>query len=1199
MKFRAYFSPIYHWARGIFRLLTAKTKVIMPAFRPRFFIKFATAILLIFSVSAHAALLGQKITITKRNAPLKEILKEIEKQSGYSFFFSDKDIRMGHNVSLAVKNGDLRDVLNQCFEGQTLTYEIVNNTVVVKQRANASPEMMPSSAAARIKVSGKVVDETGQALPGATVVVKGSNVATVTDENGNYSIDCKPTDILVVSFIGYKTAEAAVEGKNTLNVILKLNVNQLQEQVITAYGSVKKDLYTGAAAQVNRDFFDKRPLNSIANALVGAAPGIQTTLSGGAPNSGAAIRLRGFGSISASSSPLYVVDGVPYDGSISSLDPADIENISVLKDATSAALYGSRGANGVIVITTRKGNKYKPTLSFTANYGVVRRGLPEYDRVNAFQYVPLMWESYRNSMVYGDDPIPLEDASKIASGLYPRFTSGANAGKQNYNGTAYSDISQLLGMNPFNVPGDQLVDENGMMNPNARLLYPEDLNWSDAAENGGRSRQNYQLAYSGGSDKSTYYGSFGYTDMKGYLISSNMKRFNGRVNLDVTPTTWFKTGLNVAGTYVKENEDNSSSNTGYVNPFYFSRYIAPIYPVHAHNDDGTYVLDVNGKPAYDLGEDRPFATGRNAVYENLLNARIQNRTFLSGRTFGEVTFAPFLKLRTNFSADIQSNFQQNYDNKIIGDGSPAGRSTRYSDRTLSYTFNQLLYFDKKWNKHGVSAMAGHENYSLTYNYLSGNKQGQIVDGISELPNFSTINSTTSYQDSKAIESYLGKVSYDYDGKYIVTGSIRRDGNSKFSPDVRWATFWSLGGAWNIHREEFFNANFVDYLRLRASYGKIGNDGGISYYAYQSFYNLGRNNATEPGFVQGTLGNNQLTWESNNSFDLGVEFSFFKGRLSGLVDYFDRKTSGLIFDVPQPLSNGGTTSGEFSISQNVGNMYNRGVELQLTGEVVKTNDINYSITLNATTFKNEITKMPVGQEKIINGTKQLSAGHSIYDYYLRHYYGVDPDNGDALYIAETYDPDDPGTTKIITNKNGGQDTVTSSVSNAKLMYVGESSIPKVYGSMQHQVSYKGLTLSVLLTYQLGGKVYDGSYASLMHAGTYGTIFSTDILKRWQKPGDITDVPRLDNKRISDFSAASDRWLTKASFMNINNITLSYDLPARWLSRINATRASIYVSGENLHMFSARKGMNVNGEFSGTTSNSYTYNRIMTMGVNLNF
>ncbi|MBN9295549.1 MAG: TonB-dependent receptor [Filimonas sp.] len=1163
--------------------------------------KLTAIMLLLGCFCANARGISQTVTLSKDATSLKAIFHDIEAQTGYQFFFSDNDLKTAGKISIHVNKASLAEALQHCFTGSSLDYKIIGKTVVV--RIKEQPEKTTGAQVfnyayvKEIVINGTITNEDGLPLEGALVAVKGKSAKTTSDKSGAFTIRCALNDVLQISYIGYRSKEIPVINENNITVQLATMSKELEETVVVAYGKVKKNVYTGAAAQINSAVFENRPLDNVNNAIVGAAPGIQTTTSGGAPGSGPSIRLRGFGSYSASSAPLYVVDGAPYDGAISALNPADVASISVLKDASTSALYGSRAANGVIIITTKNGKSSKNKLSFRGSTGIVRRGLSEYDRVNAYDYYPLMWEAYKNSLVYGSAAIPSDDAAKLASGLYPRNTSGL----QVYNGGAYSDISQLLVYNPFNVGSTSIVDVNGKMNPSAQLLYGDDLDWSKAAEQGGRSRQDYQMSFGGGGDNADYYGSFGYTSTKGYLIKSDMKRYNGRINVTARPTTWFKTGINMAGSVVKANQDNTGSNTGIVNPFYFSRYAAPIYPVYLHDaTTGAYILDANGNKQYDIGNGRPYNAGRNAIQENLLNDRVSNRNLLNGRGFAEVSFLKNFKATVNMSVDLQNDLEQDYDNTIVGDGAPAGRAKRYTEKTLSYTFNQLVGYTNGWGKHHVDVLAGHETYDLTYNYLYGYKQGQIVDGITELPNFSTINSVTSQTDRKKIESYLSRASYDFDGKYALSASFRRDGNSKFAPDVRWANFWSVGGAWNITQERFMKpVTVLNQLKLRASYGKVGNDGGIDYYAYQAFYNLGRNNAAEPGFIQGTLSNYELTWESNNSLDIGVDFSLLNNRLSGSIDYFNRQSSGMIFSVPQPLSNGGTTSGGYTVNTNVGNMYNRGIEVQLVGQIVKTKDFSYTLTTNFTTFRNRITKMPDGQPNIINGTKQLSVGHSIYDFYLRHFYGVDQNTGEALYTALSYDPANPGTTRIIAKGDGTQDTVTSTIGNAKYSYVGASSIPKFYGSISNEFTYKNFTLSFLLTYQVGGKVFDGSYADLMSGGKYGTALSTDALRRWQKPGDVTDVPRMDNARMSDFGGTSDRWLTNGSYLNINNVMLSYRIPRKWLSRITARDASIYVSGENLHLFSARKGMNVMETFSGTTSNSYSYNRIMTVGLNLNF
>jgi TonB-linked SusC/RagA family outer membrane protein len=1022
----------------------------------------------------------------------------------------------------------------------------------------------------------------GLPMPSVSIKVKGTNVVSQTGSNGTYSIKvpANGSPVLVFTYIGYASQEINVGNRTTVNLTLAPDQNQLSEVLIVAYGTANKNTYTGSSAQINSDDFKNRPITNVMSAVAGSAPGIQATTSSGAPGSTPGIRIRGFGSISASNDALYVVDGSVFDGSISNIDPADIESVSLLKDAATAALYGSRAGNGVVLITTKKGKAGRQTLNFKANTGWVSRGLPEYERVDALQYYPLMWEVQRNTLAYGSARIPLDIAGGIAAG---NITT--------YNGSRYSGIKSLLGYNPFNVADNQIVSADGVLNPAASLLYAEDLDWADQAMQGGKKRQNYAMSYSGGSEKSDYFGSLGYTNDEGYLINSSLKRFNGRLNLNTQPVTWFSTGLNLNGTYSKSRYDNADGGTSFINPFYISRMIAPIYPVHLHDANGGLVLDANGQPQYDFGDGRPFASGRHTIYENLNDRQNQVRGAIGARTFGSVHILPGLKATARLSFDFQDTQDRTYDNPNVGDGAPSGRAYQYLYRTTSYTFSQLAEYNKRFDKHNLQVLAGHENYGYKYNYLSGSRSGIIVDGITELVNFATVLGTTSYEDNATIESYLSRVSYDYDSKYLFSGSFRRDGNSKFSPSVRWANFWSVSGGWNINRESFFKASWVDQLKLRASYGVLGNDGGLGYYPYQALYDLGRNNQTEAGIIQRSLSNPDLTWETSKNFDAGVDFSLFGGRLGGSVEYFKRKTDGLIFQVQQPLSNGGSyNDGNFTIPTNIGNLYNSGGELTLTGQIVKGRAFSYTTTLNLTSFKNKITKMPENSPLIQDGTKGYSVGHSIYDFYLRDYYGVDPENGNALYKTDIQ----TNNTKII-----GQDTVTSVLGEANYRYTGDSAIPDLYGSMTHTFGYKNFSLNVQFNFQTGGKVYDGAYAALMHGGNYGTALHVDALNRWQNPGDITNVPRLDNGQVANFAGQSSRFLVDASYFQLNSVTLNYDLPKNWMTAIKAQSASIYVSGENLALASKRKGMFPGTSFNGTVGNNYNFSRTISVGVNVNF
>lgn len=1054
-------------------------------------------------------------------------------------------------------------------------------------------------------VTGKVTDvANGQPLSGVSITVKGSKTGTTTDGEGNFRLQLPAgARTLVASFLGYGTKEMAIGAGSMLNLALTRQESDLDEVVVVAYGTVKKGEYTGSTAQVSAKDIQNRPITNVTNALVGSAPGIQTTSSSGQPGSGPAIRLRGFGSITASSAPLIVVDGSPYAGGLANINPEDVESISTLKDASAAALYGSRGGNGVIMVTTKRGRKNRNTLQFKVTQGSTSRAVPEYDQVGAFDYYPLMWESFRNVLQFTNN-IPKADASGLASGTYPRFTSGANTGRQIYGTGAYDDVFRLLGgYNPFRgVSPTQIVLPDGTLNPSASsLIYTsDDLDWFKAFYRNG-SRADYALTFSGGNDKSDYYGSFGYTNEKGFVTRSELGRFSGRMNINTQPTKWFRTGTNLSASVVKS---KFPAEGGIVNPFSFARGMGPIYPVHAINPaTGERIQDALGN-TYDYGNIpavgfRPVNQGRHAIYENMLNKAQWNRNILSTRSYADIIFNKDLKFTTNIQYDVQDYQEEGFENRFIGDGAPSGRASRDISKTQSYTFNQLLSYNRKFGRHNVGALVGHENYWLQVNGFNGFKVDQLFnDGNTEFPNFATISSLSSQTDVHTIESYLSKLNYDFDGKYFLSGALRRDGNSRFYKDVRWADFWSVGAAWRLDRESFFKVSWVDELKLRGSYGSTGIEAGIGYYPYQGLYALGFNNNTAGGVLQNALPNYDLTWEASNSFDLGVDFSLFKNRLSGTIEVFDRQSKDLIFNVPQPLSNGGTTGGGFSVAQNIGNMYNRGIEVSITGEIVRSKDFSWSTTLNATHFQNQVTKMPALVPEIISFPHQLKEGRSRYDYFMRDFYGVDPTDGAALYRnVLTYNPTN---SRIFDNAKGGKDTVTTLYSNARQVYLDKSSIPDVYGSIINNFRFKGLTLSFMFTYQIGGYAFDNGYAGLMNAGSqYGGSLHKDQLLRWRNPGDITNVPRMQNDQGTNFAGSSSRFLISASHIWLNNVNLSYDLPKSVLDKIGSSAARVFVSGESLWLFAQRTGMLVNQSYDGQNSNTYPPARVVTAGLSVNF
>lgn len=1027
-----------------------------------------------------------------------------------------------------------------------------------------------TSFAQETTVTGKVTAEDGSTLPGVTVSIKGTTKGTNTDAKGNFRISVPSNSRLMFSYVGFATEEINIGNRSTINVNLIPSAENLTEVVVTSFGTAKKTSFTGSAARLGAENLGPRPITNIGQALAGIAAGVQATAGSGQPGTAPAIRIRGFGSISSSNDPLYVVDGVPYSASIANLNNDDIESITVLKDAASTALYGARAANGVVVVTTKKGVKGKNTINVKYTKGFNSRALPEYDRVGPAEYYPLMWEANRNNFAYrATSPVALATA----------------------NANASSGLGAIVGYNVYNVPFAQLVSTDGKLNPNASLIYSaDDLNWEKPLTRQGN-REEININFSGSNEKSDYFLSMSYLNDKGFLIRSDYDRFTARLSVNNQIKSWIKVGTNLSSTIISSNQADADGSTNFVNPFFFSRGMAPIYPVYAYDpaNPSSFIINEDGSKRYDFGNlsalglpNRPQNGGRHAVAETELNQNFFRRNVFGGRGYADITFLKDFKFTANVGVDLTNVNSIVYGNPIVGDGAPAGRASNDFENITSYNLSQLLNYNKTLDKHTISVLLGHENYSEKDNRLRGSRSNQILDGNYELLNFTTTTNLDSRMRDRKVEGYFARLNYDFEDKYFLSLSARRDGSSKFYKDSRWGNFYSISGAWRLDQEAFMKElPVISTLKLRGSYGQTGNDGDIDRYAWQPLFALGFNNALEAGTVQSSLGNTALEWESSNAFDVAMEFGLFKNRITGTLEYFDRQSSNLIFDVPLPLSAGITTQ-----TRNIGTMYNRGVELELGIDVLRVKDFNWHIDLNATSIKNQITKMPAESPEIISGTKKLKQGQSLYDFWLREYKGVNPSTGEALYRAVSYVP----ASSFITEKG---DTLTTNVSNARFRYSG-TAIPDLTGSFTNSIKYKGFSLSALMIYQIGGKIYDDAYASLMGTG-YHNAKHVDILKRWQNPGDITDIPRMDAGRTTDFNAASDRWLIDASFLNIRSITLGYAIPKTIAQKLHLENAQVYVSGENFFMSSRRSGMNVQQNFGGVTSNVYSAAKSLVLGI----
>ncbi|KQM65232.1 hypothetical protein ASE74_10215 [Pedobacter sp. Leaf216] len=1018
-------------------------------------------------------------------------------------------------------------------------------------------------------------------LPGVSVKAVGSQAVAITGGDGKYSLRISSSVTAIqFSYIGFSSKTVNITSSSILNVGLAPDSKSLADVVVVAYGTQKKESITGSVSSISAKDLEKRTVTNITASLQGSAPGISVLASNGQPGNSSGIRIRGFGSYSSSNNPLIVLDGAVYDGNIGDINQNDVESISVLKDASSSALYGSRGANGVIIVTTKRGKSAEPAINVNFSQGWSTRGIPEYERLDAAQYYPAVWQAIKNNLMFSASPV-LSDAAAATK--------------------ASADVFTNLVYNPFNVPGGQVVGTDGKLNPNASLLY-DDFNWYAPLERTGK-RTDANVSTAGKSDKTDYFVSLGYLKDSGFILKSDFERFNARVNVNTKLRSWLKTGLNLSGAMSDANtaSDASTGNgSSFVNPFSFARGIGPIYPVHAFNAAGEPIANsLTGEQWYDYGihpgaVNRPSGAspGRNVVYETMLNDNAYKRSQLSARSYIEVKFLKDFTFTPTISMDLRNNNVDQFQNPIVGDGAGSnGYKFQSNAVTKSYTFNQILSYNKTIGKHAISVLAGHENYYFKYRIFQADRTNMVARGNTEFANFVTSSSSYGREDNDRIESYLSKVSYSYDDKYFIDGSLRRDGSSRFSADQRWGTFFSAGATWAIKKENFLKeVSWLDDLRLKVSYGQVGNNalldgnGNNRYYGDRAFFDLGSNSNTEGGVLLASIATPNLTWEKQNTLNTGVSFAFFGRRLYGELEYYNKQVDDLIFSVPQPLSAAVT-----SVYRNIGAMYNRGVELQLGGDIIREQNFTWGLITNWSIFKNKITKLPAETPTIISGTKKREVGHGIYDYWLRQYAGVDPNDGAALYI-----PADGTLPANIRTVNGVQYVTNQSF--AKFDYSG-TAIPDLMGSFVNTFSYKNLSLSFMVNYQVGGKAYDSIYQGLMSTGSYGGALHQDILNSWTPANNTSNIPRADFGATANTNATSNRWLIDASYWSLRNVNLSYNLPKAWLNKIKVPSARVFATGENLYLHSKRKGLNPSESFDGLNSNVYPQSRNFSLGINL--
>jgi len=1050
-------------------------------------------------------------------------------------------------------------------------------------------------------VTGVVTDKLGP-LPGANVVVKGTTNGVQTDFDGKYSIKAKSGDVLEVSFTGYDKKSITVGAANSYNVVLSEGV-ALEEVVVVGYSKTTKERFTGTAAKVSVENVEAKTVSNVSQALRGEVAGVTVVSGSGAPGSDATIRIRGFGSVNGNRDPLYVVDGAPYSSDVSAINPADIESMVVLKDAAATSIYGSRGANGVILITTKQGKSGKSTISVDFRSSINTLMLPNYDVISSPEdYIETAWSSLRTK-----------------GALLGQADPATWASNNLYAGTEGIDPAY----NIWNVNGAQLIDPaTGRVASGVSRRY-NPTSWSDAAFGTGyRSETNVQ--FSGGNDKTRYAASFGYLDDQGYTIKSNYNRYSVRLNLEHKVKDWLKLSGNMA--YTGARYTNSSSDEGSAgssgNIFALTNTTPAIYDVYLRDTNGELVADpIFGGFQYDYGN-VPYVrrawNSTNGIADARYDlSRTDGTTFLGNFNIG-IDITKDLSFETRYSGQYQQFDGANRNNQFYGGWVTAGGLLSISsDRVTNQNFLQLLRYGKTFGNHGIEAFVAHESTEWRRDFFSAAASRAILPNTLDLAQYTTpFGRATSWSRGYTLDSYFSQFNYDYNKKYFLTASARRDGSSRFKNN-KWGTFWSVGAGWVASKESFMsNVKWIDYLKLKASYGWIGDQGTNLQYGWQ----LSAINQTVDGsysFTESsTQANPDLTWETSKIAQVGFESSLFNDYIKLDVDYYVKNTEDLFFTQALPPSSGFT-----SVQINDGQLRNSGLEFDLDAKIVKgksSEDFRLSVGVNGEMLSNKITQMPTdrftGEKKVWDAG--LAEGRSLFDWFMREWAGVDPATGAGmwnLYYDDAngngvFDSSDAPIGNMALYMDANPDaviksTTTTNYAQATQKFVGKSAIPKIRGAFRINSGYKNFDLTAQFSYNLGGHVFDTGYAQLMDNGDLigANNWHKDIKDAWKQPGDVTNVPRLSSGFAADtqFNATSTRFLTKADFISLNNVKIGYTFPESFVSRMSLSKLNVYVSGDNLMIISARNGLNPTTLISSSNSGIYMPMTTFSFGAKVEF
>lgn len=1040
------------------------------------------------------------------------------------------------------------------------------------------------------QITGTVTSaDDGMGMPGVSVVIKGTTSGTSSDIDGKYVLEVKSSDVLLFSFVGMVSQEILIGTQTVINVTLEAQTIGMDEVIVVAYGSQSRNSLTGSVSVIGKEQTENATYSNPVKSLEGLVSGMRVIQADGQPGSDPIIRIRGFGSINADSQPLIVLDGVPYSGSLSSINPKDIESTSVLKDASSTSLYGNKASNGVLLITTKKGSKNSLLINIDSKFGFTQRGAKEYDIIKspgkfyeAYHSVLANSEFYRQNAA--GTPITMQEARQFASDNL---------------------IDRLGNYNLYNVPDNQLVDPStGKLNSSANLLVKD--KWEDALFRDQATFQSHNFNISGGSDDITYYLSLGTETNNGYTVRSSFKRHTARLKassakiFDVMTLSGDVSFASSESQAVPATYDaNGIPTTSFANAFFWNRRIAPIYPVYQYDGSWNPIENPNNPNglAYDFGVPQFFPDGssrgpRNyAVGEHPL-AVIEN-TIETNKTEnfnGGLRAKIDLPLGFNFEYVMNYLTQVNQETDFTKPGAGAfakaqnGLLTNGRGNFSAFTNQQLLTWKEDNGTHSFDILLGHETYVEKFTTLELSKRNLIGDFSPILDNSAVYVEASNYNTNYTTEGYFSRFIYGLDHTYYLSLTGRYDASSVFHPDERWGAFWSAGVSWIMSNEDFMkDIEIIDYAKFAVNYGTTGNDrifyedvNSRNLVAYENQYEIDENNGALTQKLK-YLGNEKLTWEKSASLDIAYEMSLFN-RVNLSLGYYRKKSDDLLFNTPIPIS-----TGQASRPQNAGSMVNRGFEAEISWKAIKKEKINVSFNANLSTNHNEITKLP-DDEPIPFGNFRREVGKSIFDFYMRKSAGVNPENGNAQWYME--------------DETTGEDVITEDFSEADRYFLGKKAIPDLSGGFGAHVQAGDFSLAVQFAYQLGGYGVDSEYYGLLGATQNVTNFA-DYEKTWTVDNPTASLPRVDPLSANQYSI-SDLYLVDLSYLSIGNINLAYVYKNETLKKYHVDNIRFYGTINNAFLlYSARQGYDPRLNSVGTSSAEYGANRTIAFGVSINF